>query len=92
MAALIGGLGGPAGFGEGVLERTDDGSSALIDLTTVFPDGLYFYGTAYKGLFVNANGSVSFERPVSDLGPDALSGERIASIVTAQPTPGVEEL
>ncbi len=80
MAALIGGLGGPAGFGEGVLERTDDGSSALIDLTTVFPDGLYFYGTAYKGLFVNANGSVSFERPVSDLGPDALSGERIASI------------
>jgi len=57
---LMTGLGGPAGFGEGVLEYNDDGSSAEIDITPAFPNGLQFFGQRFNSLFVNNNGSVTF--------------------------------
>lgn len=57
---LMGGLGGPAGFGEGVLEYNDDGSSAEIDITAAFPNGLQFFGQRFSSLFVNNNGSITF--------------------------------
>lgn len=71
--ALTNGLGGLAGFGENALIATDDGSSAYIDLRQVFPLGLEFYGTVHNGLFVNNNGSVSFNTPVSAFTPTAFS-------------------
>jgi hypothetical protein len=60
QAELITGLGGEAGFGTGVLEGNDDGSSAEIDITPAFPDGLPYFGQTYRSIFVNNNGSITF--------------------------------
>ncbi|MCB9592286.1 MAG: hypothetical protein H6719_06110 [Sandaracinaceae bacterium] len=69
QAPLITGLGGPAGFGMGVLPPDDDGSSASIPLAPEFPSGLEFFGTRYTDLFVNNNGNVSFDLPLSAFTP-----------------------
>lgn len=63
--ALIGGLGGPSGYGlaENCLPPIDDGASGLIDLSAAFPSGLRFYNNTYTGVFVGANGVISFARP-----------------------------
>ncbi len=58
---LITGLGGPAGFGEGVLEYNDDGSSPEIDITPAFPNGLQYFGQRFRSIFVNNNGTVTFD-------------------------------
>ncbi|GAW34784.1 bifunctional hemolysin/adenylate cyclase precursor [Roseovarius sp. A-2] len=63
--ALVDGLGGAFGFGENFLDRTGDGSTARIDLSPVFKDGLNFFGTVYDGLWINNNGSVTFAAPRS---------------------------
>lgn len=60
QATLITGLGGPAGFGTGVLDYNDDGSSAEIDITPAFPNGLPYFGQTYRSIFVNNNGSITF--------------------------------
>ena len=59
-APLLGGLGGPAGYGVGNLPANDDGSSAELDVRAAFPSGLAFFGTTYTSLWVNNNGNVSF--------------------------------
>ena len=55
------GLGGPQGYGETSLARSDDGSMQ-IDTSSVFASGFSFFGTMFAGnqLFVNTNGTVSF--------------------------------
>lgn len=63
--SLINGLGGAAGFGENVLARGDDNSSALIDLSSVFGSGLDFIGGLRTSLYVNNNGVLSFLAPIS---------------------------
>ena len=75
-APLIGGLGGPAGYGTGNLPGNDDGSSPAIDVRSAFPDGLHFFTTTYTSLYVNNNGNVSFG---SDLGTFTPSPFPIAS-------------
>ncbi len=57
----MGGLGGPAGFGETMLARADDGS-LQIDGSAVFQDGIRLGSTTYAAdqLFVSTNGLVSF--------------------------------
>ena len=61
MPFLISGLGGPAGFGDNVLERGDDSVSGVIDLTTIFgASGLNFYGTSQTLLVISTNGHVTF--------------------------------
>ena len=72
-APLITGLGGAAGFGENILDRNDDGSTGFIDLSAVFEDGLNFFGNEFSGLFVNNNGSVTFESPRSTFTPDVIT-------------------
>jgi Ca2+-binding RTX toxin-like protein len=67
--ALVDGLGGAFGFGEDFLDRTDDGSTARIDLSPIFEDGLNFFGTIYDGLWINNNGSVTFAAPRSSFTP-----------------------
>lgn len=59
-------LGGPAGFGEIAVPRGDD-TSFRVDLSGVFRDGMQLFGATFVSpvLFVNANGSVSFEEAVS---------------------------
>lgn len=54
------GLGGPAGFGASWVEYNDDGSSAEIDITGAFPNGLEYFGQRFSTMFVNNNGSVTF--------------------------------
>ena len=67
MATMVSGLGGPAGYGEGVFSTTskdagsnDDGSIA-VDITSVFGGGgIEFYDTSYTDIYVNSNGNISF--------------------------------
>lgn len=59
--ALVNGLGGSAGFGEGTLARNDDYYTSAIDLTTIFPNGLNFFGVNLNKIFVNNNGNVTFD-------------------------------
>lgn len=66
MPSLVNGLGGVAGFGEGFIPRNDDGSSAAIDITSVFgPGGINFFGVNYTTLYVNNNGNITFGGPLS---------------------------
>jgi len=71
--ALINGLGGPAGFGEGVLSPNDDGSTGLIDITSVFPNGMNFFGTTYDGFYINNNGNITFVAPLRTFTPFSLT-------------------
>ncbi|SFN63720.1 Hemolysin-type calcium-binding repeat-containing protein [Roseovarius lutimaris] len=72
--ALIRGLGGDFGFGEDFLPRNDDGSTAQIDLSPVFENGLNYFGTVYEGLWINNNGSVTFASPRGTFTPDVITG------------------
>lgn len=71
--ALINGLGGEAGFGENVLDRNDDQSSAEIDITPIFEDGLNFFGRQFSSLWVNNNGSVTFNGARSTYTPNVIT-------------------
>ncbi len=55
------GLGGPSGYGEFEVPRSDDAALA-VDLSAVFENGLMYFGTSYgaDALHVNTNGTVSF--------------------------------
>lgn len=72
MADLVNGLGGSAGFGESSLSRNDDGYSALIDITSIFPNGMNFFGTSWNGLYVNTNGNVTFSRGSGSFTPQSI--------------------
>jgi hypothetical protein len=52
------------------LPRNDDGSSAAVDL----PFAVDFYGDRYDQVYVNNNGNVTFDQPLPDYVPFALSG------------------
>ena len=67
-APLLSGLGGPAGFGVGVLADTDDGASPPFSISTAFPDGMLYGAAPYTELVVNANGTVSFGSVLPPLG------------------------
>lgn len=55
------GLGGPAGYGERVIERVDDGIWRL-DLAAVFENGFSFFGRSYGAtdVWLSNNGVISF--------------------------------
>lgn len=78
---LINSLGGSAGFGENVLDRNDDSSTELIDVTSVFESGLNFFGTAYNGFYINNNGNITFNNPSSTYTPFAITGSTDRPIV-----------
>lgn len=66
---LVDGLGVAPGlpstvtFGEGVLARGDDtfGPEEGLDITPVFPNGLFFGGQFRTTIFVNMNGNITFD-------------------------------
>ena len=64
-AAAVKDLPGCANFS---LAATDDGSSGQI----VLPFNLNLYGVTYGALYVNNNGSVTFDAPLLDVRPDGL--------------------
>lgn len=76
---LLTGLGGEAGFGTGVLDYNDDGSSAEIDLRPAFPNGLDYFGQRFTSFYVNNNGNVTFGQAVGSYTPEAfpLVGQRM---------------
>lgn len=57
---LVGGLGGPRGYGTDCLSPNDDGSSSSIDLRAAFPQGLRFFSDTHTSAFVNTNGNITF--------------------------------
>lgn len=66
--ALIGGMGGTAGYGTLAMLPNDDGSSNLLDL----PFGVNFFGNTYNNFYANNNGNISFTGPVGTYTPDAF--------------------
>jgi hypothetical protein len=78
---ITNGLGGTQGFGEDSLAANDDGSTAFLDLSSVFSSGLNFFGTSYTGLYLNNNGNVTFTNPLSTFTPPALSGSTANPII-----------
>lgn len=66
---LYRGFGGPAGFGTGILNGNDDGSTPSIDLAGAFTGGLRFYGGPYTQVWVNNNGNVTFNAAVGAFTP-----------------------
>ena len=73
MTALVNGLGGAVDFGENSVAATDDGSSALIDITGVFGGNLNFFGQQFGGLYVNNNGNITFNSTLSAFTPFGIS-------------------
>jgi Ca2+-binding RTX toxin-like protein len=85
MADLVNGLGGEVGFGENHLLRNDDGSNSYsepIDLTSVFPDGLNFFGQTWTGVYVNNNGNITFGNSLSEYTPTSI-GENFQDPIIA---------
>lgn len=69
QATLDATLGGPVGFGGGVLAGNDDGFVGPIDLSAAFPLGLNFFGATHTTIFVNNNGNVTFNAGVGAYTP-----------------------
>ncbi|MDK9721251.1 MAG: FecR domain-containing protein [Rhodospirillales bacterium] len=70
---LVNGLGGSAGFGENSLERGDDSSNALVNITSIFgAGGITYFGDSYTQLGVNTNGHVTFGETYSTYNPNSL--------------------
>ncbi|WP_394689335.1 nidogen-like domain-containing protein [Hoeflea sp.] len=78
--SLVGGLGGAAGFGELEAPRNDDGFQ-VYDISSVFENGLNFFGNTYSSLYVNTNGSVSFGNGISTYTPSTINGNTGTPII-----------
>ncbi len=80
MATINTGLGGPQGVGEGSFRGSsltagnyDDGS-IQVNITSVFgAAGINYFGTNYTSLYINTNGLITFNAPVTTYTPSALS-------------------
>lgn len=84
MTSLVNNLGGAAGFGEFSLPANDDGSTGFIDLTPIFgAQGINFFGRYYTGLYLNNNGSVTFNAATSSFTPSAITGSTSNPIIAA---------
>ena len=70
---LVNGLGGTAGFGEGVLPIGDDSAFAAVDVTGLFGGLLDFHGTPISTIYVNNNGYLTFDTSHSDYDSDFAS-------------------
>ena len=81
-ADLINGLGGTAGFGENVLAIGDD-NSQLIDLRSVFPTGLTFYGRTFTDVYLNNNGNLTIGTSSGTFTPTAITGNFSRPIIAA---------
>mgnify|MGYP001345582327 CR=1 FL=1 len=70
---LLNGLGGDAGFGEGSLARSDDGSTQ-VDISAVFESGLNFGGNSFSEVFINDNGNLTFGNSQGTFTPFPITG------------------
>ncbi len=81
--SLVTNLGGNAGFGESNLSPNDDSSTQWIDIRSVFPDGLNFFGTVWTGFYINNNGNITFNNPLGQYTPTAISGNTSNPMIAA---------
>jgi len=65
---LIDNLGGDAGYGELAMSANDDGSSNLLNLNFT----ANFFGNEYANFYINNNGNITFNSPVSSYTPEAF--------------------
>lgn len=72
MASLVNNLGGEFGFGENYLNRTDDSYTSAIDISSVFTEGLNFFGTVWDHIYINNNGNITFNSGLSSYTPGAI--------------------
>lgn len=63
---LVNGLGGSSDFGQLALNPNDDGSSSLITLNF----SANFFGSTYNQFYINNNGNITFDAPVSGYTPN----------------------
>ena len=63
------------------IPANDDGSSSFIDITSVFSDGLNFFGRDFTGVYVNNNGNVTFGSPLSTYTPGLIGGSSSLAII-----------
>lgn len=80
--ALVNGLGGSQGFGEGALARDDDGFEPW-DVSAVFESGLNYFGTVYDGgtqLFIGRNGYITLGQGSGAYGQAGIAGYTIPII------------
>jgi hypothetical protein len=57
------------GFNSETLEADDDGSTGVVGL----PFSIDFFGSTYNSLYVNNNGNVTFQAPLSEFTPEGLT-------------------
>ncbi len=86
MATMNSGLGGAAGYGEGVFTSStlaagnlDDGS-VQVDISSVFGSGIDFFGTTYSSIYINSNGNISFGTANTDYQSSNLAAENVSVI------------
>ncbi|MFO1160427.1 MAG: Calx-beta domain-containing protein [Reyranellaceae bacterium] len=79
--SLVNGLGGAAGFGENAMPRLDDSPSLQINLASVLPGGLNFFGTSYSSLYLNYNGSVTFGTALTAFSPESITASTNIPII-----------
>jgi hypothetical protein len=65
---LVDGLGGTSGYGELAMNPNDDGSSDQLSL----PFDINFFGSTFDQFFINNNGNLTFNGPVSEFTPEAF--------------------
>jgi hypothetical protein len=70
------------GLGENLVARNDDRNSRFVDLSTVFEDGLNFFGTTFSGICINTNGNISFGDAVTQFTPNQI-GSGISTPIIA---------
>jgi len=74
---LVDGLGGDTGFGEQVLQKNDDDSSAFIDISSVLErsdaSSLNFFGKVFTGFYLNTNGNITFSQALSEYTPSGIT-------------------
>ena len=82
------------GFNQNTLARNDDGSTSLVSLG--FP--VCFFGAVYTSAYVNNNGNITFDAPLSNYTPVALNSIAreiiapfFADVDTRLPSPGATQ-
>ena len=80
MATMNSGLGGAAGYGEGVFSTApkvsggNDDGAVEVDISSVFgAGGIDFFGTSYTDLYINSNGMISFGAAATNVGTSDYS-------------------
>jgi outer membrane autotransporter protein len=79
---LVTGLGGPAGFGEIVVPRNDDGSTQY-SITPVMQQGMNFFGLNASQIWLNTNGNITFNQSLGTFTPSGITGTTGIPLIAA---------